>query len=260
MALLLGYTGGLLRACQGAYKDSPYEPFIFLKFVRSLLFGTLGGLFWYYIDQKFYLSISPVIFLPLVVFFDSIMTEMYKRGIRVEDLSKYKMPTIFHLNGTLIHNRLERILIIYIVISFLLLIYAAMWSFVAIVPILQYNAVLRGLAGGFVGGALVATGGSLLDSAWEGFDILKFGRSIGVGMFWGVVLSFYTANPGLLVYAVLGTDRMSLEFFKTFIKKLKSGKFKSDKPTIPHWLENREKLIYPYIITWAIFIFLLAVY
>jgi hypothetical protein len=256
--LICGFAGGLLRACQGGYKDSPYEPFLTIKFVRSLFFGTLGGIFWYFLHQKYQINIPPVLLIPLNVFFDSMCTEMYKRGIRVEDLSKYKMPTIFHINGHLIRNRFARILIILLVVG----IVVSMWPFsfwlYKTLNLANVDHKIVGLIFGGIAGFMISVGGAMLDAAWEGFEPLKFFRSTYVGLFWGVIFSFFTTNPALLIYAGLGMDRMSIEFNKTFIKRMKSGKFKSESPTIPDWLEIREKIHHPYIGVWLLFVYLLA--
>lgn len=253
-----GFLAGFLRACQGAYKDSPYEPFVREKFLRSLFFGTLGGDFWWFIHYKFSLEISPILLIPLCVFFDSLCTEMYKRGIRVEDLSKYKMPTIFHINGHIIHNRLARIGIIIFVVSIVAGMYPLSHWLYQSLHMSYFNPRLVGLIFGGIAGLMISIGGAMLDSAWEGFDGTKFFRSTYVGLFWGLLFSFFTQNPGLLIYAGLGMDRMSIEFDKTFIKRLKSGKFKSDKPIMPHWLDLREHLRNPYLCVWAVFLYLLA--
>lgn len=119
---------------------------------------------------------------------------------------------------------------------------------------------LWGIGWGLVGGIFVAIGGAFLDIAWEGFDPIKFLRSIWLGGFWGLIFSFYTTNASLIVFACIGMDRMALEFYKTFIRKLKSGKFKSGQPTNPKWLKKRVLLMYPYILPWLLFIFLLVAF
>src|SRR2546421_3465164 len=253
-----GFAAGFLRACQGAYKDSPYEPFVLEKFLRSLFFGTLGGDFWYALHHFYGLEISPVLLIPLCVFFDSMCTEMYKRGIRVEDLSKYKMPTIFHINGHIVHNRLARVGIIVVVVSVVAAMYPlSQWIF-QLLHLSRFDHRVAGLVFGGLAGLMISIGGALLDSAWEGFDHTKFFRSTYVGLFWGLIFSYFTNNPGLLIYAGLGMDRMSIEFDKTFIKRLKSGKFKSDHPTMPHWLQLREELRNPYLCVWVFFLYLLT--
>lgn len=108
LAIIIGFSAGLLRACQGAYKDTPWEPFKKIKFIRSLFVGTTAGIFWWIIMQETSWYIHPAIFMALTVFTDSIVTELYKRGFRIEDLSKYKMPTIFHIHGKIIKNRFLR--------------------------------------------------------------------------------------------------------------------------------------------------------
>lgn len=257
--LFLSFAGGLMRACQGAYKDAPWEDFGAIKFMRSLAFGLVGGLGLYFFYNWMEVVIVPALFLASVVFADSILTEVYKRGFRVEDLSKYKMPTIFHLHGRLIRNRLLRM-----ILGMLILVgsIALFW----LVQVLDQNwvSVLAGswqwgVLWGLFAGLVVALAGAALDAAWEGFEPLKFMRSIWHGAFWGFIFSHYTVSAGFLVYACLGADRMGLEFYKTFIRKMKSGKFVSDKPTHEGWCETRERILSFYMGVWLLFIALLVV-
>lgn len=252
--ILLGPIAGITRACQGAFKDTPWEPFEIIKFGRSVLLSTIGAIFFYLLAKLNNWTINPAILFPMIVVFDSITTEVYKRGFRVEDLSKYKMPTIFHINGRIIHNRLARAILG-------LSIWISLWSLVVFLGNIynqDFNPQVYGMLWGGLAGLLVACGGALLDTAWEGFDVKKFPRSIYNGLFWGLILSFYSDNAGLLLAAVLGMDRMGIEFFKSFIRKARSGKFKSIKPTIPEWMKKREKFHPYYMATWLLYIFLLV--
>lgn len=258
MSVGIGFLAGLLRAAQGSYKDAPWEKFEWIKFNRSLFFSMLGGMFWYFLLTRLGLSVHPSLLFVLCVLFDSITTEMYKRGFRIEDLRKYKMPTILHINGNIIRNRVLRGVIA-----------ATIWlgTFGLFFLVRKVNIDLFGDVGGgwlwggawgFFAGLLIGIGGAGLDTAWEGFEPLKFFRSPIHGLFWGVVFSHLTNDAGILVFACLGMDRMGLEFYKSFMRKAKSGKFKSDKPTYPKWYEVREKILLPYLIPWLAFIYFLA--
>lgn len=163
-ALLLGLSGGLVRACQGAYKDTPWEPFERIKFVRSLFIGMIGGVFWYmflwylFVTTDQVPSVHPAHFLALVVMFDSLVTETYKRGFRVENLAKYKMPTVFHLNGHLIHNRAFRASVSLLLLLFLMMVYAVFQA-VGYATHFLAGSWFVGLLVGLTAGAIAASGG-----------------------------------------------------------------------------------------------------
>lgn len=264
-ALFLGFSGGLVRACQGAYKDTLWEPFEKIKFVRSLFIGMIGGVFWYLFLWYLFLTtdsvptVHPALFLALVIMFDSLVTEAYKRGFRVENLTRYKMPTIFHLNGHIIQNRVLRASVSIFLLLVLIIVYAA---FQTVGQAISFSAGswFIGLLGGLMAGTLVASGGALLDSAWEGFSTKKFFRSVIVGGYWGVIFSYQSSSLPLVVFGCFGMDRMSIEFYKTFIRKMRSAKFKHEQPTYLSWLSKRERLVVPYLLNWLIFIYLLVAY
>ena len=87
------------------------------------------------------------------------------------------------------------------------------------------------------------------DFKFEGFKPLKFQRS-------GVVLAvcsplFYFVNDpthpvslGFLVYMNGGLERFVVEYYKTYIQRTMSGKFRPDLPRIQKCLDTREKFHY----------------
>lgn len=256
LVLIMGLLAGTLRALQGSYKDAPWENFVWVKFGRSMLFGTLGGLFWWFVLQTLAIQVRPAVLFGMLVFFDSIATEIYKRAFRIEDLRKYKMPTILHIQGKVIHNRFARGLLGFLILAVLGMLF---WLLFGLNWFVDQPNLIQGLFWGGFAGLLVAVGGALLDSAWEGFEPLKFPRSVLHGVYWGLLFSTLETNPAVLVFSVLGMDRMGLEFYKSFLRKMKSGKFKSEKPINTRWYEVREKLLFPYMALWMVFGYLLVV-
>ena len=89
----------------------------------------------------------------------------------------------------------------------------------------------------YITGLLVSLGGAYKDAPFEGFKILKFQRS-------GLVLAicsplFYFLNDpvhpislGFLVYMNGGLERFVVEYYKTYIQRTMSGKFRPDLPRI----------------------------
>lgn len=256
ISLCIGLLAGTLRALQGSYKDVPWEDFNWMKFGRSMLLGSFGGLVWWIVLDLLGVTVRPALFFGMAVFFDSIATEIYKRGFRIEDLRKYKMPTIFHIQGKVIHNRFIRGILGIMIVSLLA---GLFWLLFKLNWVGGWPFLAQGLVWGSFAGLMVAVGGALLDSAWEGFEPFKFPRSIFHGAYWGVMFSTLETNPALLVFSILGMDRMGLEFYKSFLRKMKSGKFLSEKPVNVQWYSIREKLLFPYMMVWMVFGYLLVV-
>ena len=105
------------------------------------------------------------------------------------------------------------------------------------------------LAVAYATGCIVALGGAYKDAPFEGFKPLKFQRS-------GTVLAvlspiFYSLadpeNPlplGFLIYMNGGLERFSVEYYKTYIQRNMSGKFRPDLPRIQEQLDTRERFHY----------------
>ena len=97
---------------------------------------------------------------------------------------------------------------------------------------------------------VVASAEPISDAPFEGFKPLKFQRS-------GTVLAvlspiFYSLyadpeNPlplGFLIYMNGGLERFSVEYYKTYIQRNMSGKFRPDLPRIQEQLDTRERFHY----------------
>jgi hypothetical protein len=253
--LLVGLMGGLHRACWGGYKDSLYEPFKWLKFIRSILVGGFWGGVFYFFLPKYGVKLVGLAYLYLmVVALDTITTEFYKLFVRVEPQKKYLIPSQFHFIDKKVSNRFLRLVI------GLSLGVGLFWLF---------NLLLRfevasfglppwivGMGVGLFGGFMEAIGGSWKDAPFEKFFPLKFFRSPTAGLLWGLILSLKQTNLGILFIAILGADRMIIELYKGFIKGMKSGKFKTAGIVFADWGKKRKLFVAPYIFTWLFFIIL----
>jgi hypothetical protein len=83
---------------------------------------------------------------------------------------------------------------------------------------------------GCFAGLLCSLGGALKDSPFEGFQPLKFFRSIGVGTAWGIVAAFFVAHP-VLVFCCCGyAERLTVEGYK-IIRAQRPGKFDLPDPS-----------------------------
>ena len=98
---------------------------------------------------------------------------------------------------------------------------------------------IAGLLVGIAGGLLVATGGALKDSQFEGFIPLKFLRSPLVGGLTGMLVIRYSTDWFLVVLAAVGSERVVVELYKTFLKRQVRG-IHAGKPVLyPAWLARR---------------------
>ena len=98
-------------------------------------------------------------------------------------------------------------------------------------------------------GCIVALGGAYKDAPFEGFQPLKFQRS---GLVLAVLspLFYFLGDPehpvalGFLIYMNGGLERFSVEYYKTYIQRNMSGKFRPDLARNQHYVDRREKFHY----------------
>jgi hypothetical protein len=98
---------------------------------------------------------------------------------------------------------------------------------------------IAGLLAGMAGGLLVAIGGALKDSQFEGFLPLKFLRSPLVGGLTGMLVIRFSSHWFLVALAAVGSERVVVELYKTFLKRQVRG-IHAGKPVLyPVWLARR---------------------
>lgn len=254
---LVGVCAGLHSASWGAFKDSPYEPFLFRKFFRSILLGLLAAFM-----AKIFLATQGLHFINLGVMYGIIVvteravTELGKSYFRNELQDKYKIPSRAHFLGTVVKSNARRMLMgIGYTIAFILF---TLGVFAIPTNVIQ-NRLFAGMLFGLVGGLLMALGGGLKDAPIEGFDAVKFMRSPVIGLAAGGVLSSLTNSYGAIMLAAMGIERMITEAYKTFVKKSTPGKFKASKPAYPIWIEKRKIFVIPYLTSWIVFLLAFAI-
>jgi len=93
-------SGGLLTACWGAYKDTPYEGFSLISFLRSIIVTVL----YFWIIQ--YLVNEHSIFMMLAAVASERFTqEIWKAFFRSKQRSEiYIIPQEFHIFGKVYTN------------------------------------------------------------------------------------------------------------------------------------------------------------
>jgi len=255
--LIFGFIGvisGLHSASWGGYKDCLFEKFQPKKFTRSIVIGfILGILLFYFLNANNITNVNFGVFFLFVMSFERLFTESLKAFVRNEDQKKYKIPSKLHIFGKTVENKFFRLILglIFISLAFILF-YAPLFINIS------FNNLLSGLFWGAVAGLVgSAIGGAWKDAPIEGFDLIKFFRSPLVGALWGILLSFYTNNYSLLLFACIGGERMTVELYKTFVLRSIPGKFSAIKPKYEDWIEKRKRFTVPYVITWITFIILL---
>lgn len=256
LSLIIGGIAGLNSASWGGYKDSPFESFYFLRYVRSIIAGAIIGILIFNLFQ--FLSVDSFnlgVFFAMVIAFERIYTEVGKMISTKHDPKLFKIPQNFHIQRETIKNKAIVLLIGALAIFFLIITF----SVLHIIPYqTSFSHFYFSLTVGFVGGLFIGISGGLIkDVPYEKFNLGKFLRSPLIGLIWGAIFSFLTNNYGQIFIASLGMERMTIEFYKTFIRNKSPGKFRANKPKYTQWIKKRKIFILPYIFTWVVFFFLL---
>ncbi|MEE2658643.1 MAG: hypothetical protein VX733_09085 [Candidatus Latescibacterota bacterium] len=240
--LAVSVVSGLYTSLWGAFKDSPYEGLKLRTFPRSIYFNvvillTLYTLPWF---EGRLQAISPVQVFFLTMGVERFLAEIYKGFFRTEDQDKYFVPSRITLFGRHVASDLLRYAVGAVIVS---TVFAVMLIEVPITGFWWFALIA------YSTGLLVSLGGAYKDAPFEGFQLLKFQRS-------GVVLAvlsplFYFLNDsaapisvGFLVYMNGGLERFVIEYYKTYIQRNMSGKFRPDLERIQRHLDTRERFHY----------------
>ena len=240
--LVASLVSGLYTSLWGAFKDCPYEGFKPRTFPRSVYFNLAAFLLLYYTPAFRHefrgLGVAQIFFVVMGI--ERALAELYKGFFRREDQAKYFVPTRMTFFGR------------YVASDLLL----SVCGTVAVVAVFALTMIdLRAepffvfLVTAYATGLVVALGGAYKDAPFEGFKWLKFQRS-------AVVLAllsplFYFLNKpnapvplSFLIYMNIGLERFAVEYYKTYIQRTMSGKFKPDLPRDQQQIAAREKFHY----------------
>lgn len=249
-----GILAGLLASCWNSFKDSPWEGFSFIKFIRSPILGLIAGMIFYYLTYTYNLPpIHKFGFLVLsLVTFERIFGEAYKGFFRkihhVEFIKGFKF---YHVE-IIGKNYLLRIVsgISFIIFGWWLFISLSFYLFKTFFGLGLYT---YSLIVGLVGGILIGFSGALKDVPWEGFKVKKFVRSPIAGIVGSLLLIFLSPKDMVyLLLAIPGIERIFVESYKSFWKERVRGIFEGKKPKFTEWFKKRK-------IFKAIFSFLVAI-
>ena len=201
-SFFLGSVAGLHAACYGAYKDSPYERFKPLRFVREIVIATVIAVaVWQLLPE--YRLLPLFLFFLFVLAWSRIITEAYKLFVRVEPQSQYLIPSQVHLWRRIINSRIERLILgVAVGLGLYLFWYGSQKIYQSLS--LSYSAAIIGLLAGIA----TALGGGYKDGLFEGFFWRKFIRSPFIGTLAGATISYisplathtHTYSSGQLVW------------------------------------------------------------
>ncbi len=242
IALAVTIVSGLYTSLWGAFKDSPYEGLKPWTFPRSIVFHVviflvLAGLPLFR-GSFSRLSLVQIFFLTMGI--ERFVAELYKGFFRTEDQSKYLVPSRITFLGRHVGSDLLRygagVVLVSGVFCLLLLEY----------PMRHYSGFL---ITAYCTGLLVSLGGAYKDAPFEGFKPLKFQRSAVVlavcsPLFYFINGADTPVSLGYLIYMYGGLERFVVEYYKTYIQRTMSGKFRPDLPRDQSCIDTREKFHY----------------
>lgn len=246
---------GLYTSLWGAFKDSPYEGFKPLTFPRSISFHVVIFVVLYSVDpfaQAFReLKLFQMFF--LVMGLERFLAELYKGFFRTEDQSKYFVPSRITFLGRHVESDFAR----YAAGSLLV----GGVCVVALIP-MSVTSFWMFLVVAYGSGLVVSLGGAYKDAPFEGFKWLKFQRSAGVlavasPLFYYLSSTETPITLGFLIYMNGGLERFLVEYYKTYIQRNMSGKFRPDLERIQVYVDSRGKF---HFAAWVIIIGLIALY
>lgn len=244
-------ASGLYTSLWGAFKDSPYETFKTKTFPRSMYFSVaIYAVLVFVLGHKSHIdAILYTQLFYLVMGIERFVSEVYKGFFRNEDQEKYFIPSRMSFFGKHVQSNMIR----YAVgLVFVALIFGITFLDQTMIKFWHFALV------SYLTGLSVAFGGAYKDAPFEGFDYIKFQRSGFVLLAFSPL--FYYLGPislGYLIFMNIGLERFLVEYYKTYIQRNMSGKFKPDTVRIQKYIDTREKFHYG---AWVIIFSVAALY
>lgn len=234
----VGMVAGLIVSSWQGFKDPPWEGFFLVKFLRSIVVGMAAGAVLSYKASPGGSSIwNPGILAFAVVAVERVIGEAYKGFFRKDPHKEYYLL----LRRMFVPEGVYPVKVL-LGVGFVI---GAYWLFRLLAWMLPRLAgglgslAAAGLLIGIAGGLLVAGGGALKDSQFEGFKPIKFLRSPLVGALTGVLMIRFSTDWFLVSLAAVGSERVLVELYKTFLIRQVRG-MHAGKPVLhPVWLARR---------------------
>ena len=228
--LLVSALSGLYTSLWGGFKDSPWEGFKPRTFPRSIHFSLVIFAFLLAVPvmRERVAGLGMVQLFFLVMGLERFLTELHKGCFREEPQEKYFVPSALTILGRPVRSHALRITAGVVLVSavagvlFIGVPVTGFWSYLAVA---------------YLTGLLVSGGGAWKDAPFEGFHTLKFFRS-GLTLAIASPLFYWLQTPGepvalgILIYMNGGLERFLVEYYKTFIQRNMSGKFRPDLPRV----------------------------
>ncbi len=236
--LVIGAVAGLIVSSWQGFKDPPWEGFFPGKFARSIVVGAGAGVVLLFAASRGLLRIDNLgVMAFAIVAVERVVGETYKgflrRGAHPEYhklLARLRVPA--HRYAVKLALGLGFVVLALEMVRGV----AALFTRMAVA---WGSAGWPGLATGAVAGVIVAIGGALKDSQFEGFLPRKFVRSPIVAAIAGFLFVRFSSDAFLIVLACIGGERVGVELYKTFLRRQVRGIFAGLPPRFPVWLERR---------------------
>ena len=252
--LCVSAVSGLYTSLWGAFKDSPFEGFKARTFPRSIYFNVAICLVLYALPtlRSGLLTLSWFHVFFLVMGLERFLAELYKGFFRTEDQGKYFVPSRITFFGHPVHSDLYRY---GAGIALVALVFAVLLIQVPVQRFLLFVLIAYGT------GLIVSLGGAYKDAPFEGFKPLKFQRSGVVlavlsPLFFGIDAAAHPVTLGFLIYMNGGLERFAVEYYKTYIQRNMSGKFRDDLPRRREEAARRERFHYAALVIAAALVLL----
>jgi hypothetical protein len=209
--VVLALICGMHAATWGAFKDTPFEGFKGVSFVRSIVVAVVAAIV-LATATDVETPVGPVVLVGLLYAAERLATELWKAFVREDDQSAYAIPMRIAILGRPVDGRFPRYLMGVVVL-------------VSVVAMGCTASVLQPAAGGAwwmlvlvggIGGWLTAVGGAWKDAPVEGFSGWKFLRSPVVATVWTIMVLPFTRDWVTLSVAAAGLSVLSIETHKTF--------------------------------------------
>jgi hypothetical protein len=230
---VLGLLGGLIVSSWQGFKDPPWEGFSGLKFVRSPLIAAVAGVAISIVRP----ADNPGVLVLAALAVERLAGEVYKGFLRPGFHAEY--VGLFRRVGIPIAHRGARAACGAGALALGLVLYWGLGRFTAAVLGAWGVSALSAAIVGLTTGTVVAIGGALKDSQFEGFKPGKFTRSPLMSVPGAWVLLHASADPLVVAAAAIGFERVAVELYKTFLVRQVRGIPAGRVALYPHWFGRR---------------------
>lgn len=236
--MAMGAVSGLIVSSWQGFKDPPWEGFFIGKFLRSIVVGMTAGAALSYpgvLGES--AAVNPGILAFGVIAVERVIGEAYKGFLRKGKHDEYYR--LLRRMSVPEGAYAAKIILGFGFVAGAYGLFQLLASWLAQMAAGFGKPSVAGLLVGIAGGLLVATGGALKDSQFEGFKPLKFLRSPFVGALTGALMIHFSTDWFLVVLATIGSERVLVELYKTFIKRQVRGMHEGKPVLYPAWLARR---------------------